>query len=52
MYRACIVHVSRMYLDVSRQDTSGYIEIHLYLDFGHHRKCILPRDMYPSLRYI
>jgi hypothetical protein len=28
MYRACIVHVSRMYLDVSRSYTSRYIEIH------------------------
>jgi len=28
MYRACIVHVSRMYLDVSRSYTSRYIKIH------------------------
>ena len=28
MYRACIVHVSCMYLDVSRSYTSRYIEIH------------------------
>jgi len=28
MYRACIVHVSRMYLDVSRSYPSRYIEIH------------------------
>jgi hypothetical protein len=55
----CIAHVSCMYpaciLMCSvhiHQDTSRYIEIHLYLDFGRHRKCILPRDMYPSLRYI
>ena len=55
----CIVHVSCMYLACIlmcpvhiHQDTSRYIEIHLYLHFGHHRKCILPRDMYPSLRYI
>jgi hypothetical protein len=27
MYLTCIVHVSCMYLDVSRQDTSRYIEI-------------------------
>jgi hypothetical protein len=27
MYRACIMHVSGMYLDVSRQDTSRYIKI-------------------------
>ncbi len=28
MYRACIPHVSRMYLDVSRSYTSRYIKIH------------------------
>jgi len=28
MYRACIVHVSCMYLDVSRSYTSRYIKIH------------------------
>jgi hypothetical protein len=58
----CIVHVSCMYLAcilmcpvhiLVHQDTSRYIEIHLYLHFGHHRKCIfIPRDMYPSLRYM
>ena len=30
MYLTCIVHVSCMYLDVSRQDTSRYIEIQQY----------------------
>ena len=45
----CIAHVSCMYPACIlmcpvhiHQDTSRYIEIHLYLDFGHHRKCILP----------
>ena len=55
----CIAHVSCMYLACIlmcpvhiHQDTSRYIEIHLYRHFGHHRKCILPRNMYPSLRYV
>jgi hypothetical protein len=59
MYPACILHVSCMYFDVPRSYTSGYIKIHrdttryiCICHFSHQRKCILPRDMYPSLRYI
>ena len=52
MYPACILHVSCMYssryIKIHR-DTTRYICI---CHFGHQRKCILPRDMYPSLRYI
>jgi hypothetical protein len=52
MYPACILHVSCMYSSryiKIHQDTTRYICI---CHFGHQRKCILPRDMYPSLRYI
>ena len=50
MYRACIVHVSRMYLDVSRSYTSRYIKIHQDTFVScclWHFSCILPRGMYP-----
>ena len=53
------LHVSCMYLArilIIHQDTSRYIsDTSRYIcicHFGYHRKCILPRDMYPSLRYI
>jgi hypothetical protein len=52
MYLACILIVSWcvpfIYIKIHR-DTSGY---NCICDFGYHWKCILPRDMYPSLRYI
>jgi hypothetical protein len=52
MYLACISHVFRCvpfrYIKIHR-DTTRYICI---CHFGYHMKCILPRDMYPSLRYI
>ena len=52
----CILHVSCMYPACIHQDTSRYIEIQqdtfVSVTLAIKRKCILPRDMYPSLRYI
>ena len=58
MYLECIVHVSCMYFDVPRsvlhQDTSRYIEIHLYLTLAIKENVSYLGISYvdPSLRYI
>ena len=53
MYPDCIL---MCYVHIHQAMTSRYIEIHqdkfVSVNFGYHRKCILPRDMYPALRYI
>ena len=52
MYPACILHVFRCvpFIDIKiHRDTSRYICI---CHFDYHMKCILPWDLYPSLRYI
>ena len=52
----CILHVTCMYSACILMCPVIYIKIHfryMYLSlWPSYRKCILPRDMYPSLRYI